>query len=32
LEFEGKNLLLPKKEKLWPKATALEWRMKNLLR
>lgn len=32
LEFEGKNLLLPKKEKLWPKPEALEWRIKNLLK
>jgi putative restriction endonuclease len=32
LEFEGKNLLLPKKQKLWPKQEALEWRMQNLLK
>lgn len=32
LEFEGRTLLLPKKEKLWPKTEALEWRMENLLR
>jgi putative restriction endonuclease len=32
LEFEGKNLLLPTKQKLWPKQEGLEWRMQNLLK
>jgi putative restriction endonuclease len=32
LEFHEKKLLLPKKERLWPKPEALEWRMQNLLK